>query len=124
MHGAASRAMEYVRTIEPQRQASRRRPYILLKRAGEISIVCPHACQENAATGELIIAKHLAAGDWELLAQLQRVADEEHDGHLTICKFTTNWRIEFITPNDRSDIEKLHEGFTFTSAARKALQSD
>jgi hypothetical protein len=44
------------------------------------------------------VAKHLAASDWELLAQLQRKADEHRDGHLTICKFTTNWRIGFVAP--------------------------
>jgi hypothetical protein len=28
-----------------------------------------------------------------ILAELERVAREEFDGHLTIMRFTTNWRV-------------------------------
>jgi hypothetical protein len=44
-----------------------------------------------------------------------------YDGHLTILKFSTNWRIGFRTPADREEIGKLSEGETFITAARRAL---
>jgi hypothetical protein len=68
----------------------------------------------------LKIEKHLSVSDWELLVQLQRKADERRNGRLTICKFTTNWRV----PNSRDDIANLHEGATFTVAAMEALRAE
>jgi hypothetical protein len=55
--------------------------------------------------------------DLRLLKKLIKVAD----GHLTIMKFTTNWRIGFGTPIDRTDIDALAPGITFAEAARAAL---
>lgn len=69
------------------------------------------------------------------------LADKYADGHLTIMKFTTNWRICFSTPNcqngfglpilrEKSDecfddcyraIKAMFEGKTFEEAARKAI---
>jgi hypothetical protein len=45
--------------------------------------------------------------DFELLASLIERANKDHDGHLTIMKFTTNWRVGFLTPNDRWEIKCL-----------------
>jgi len=59
--------------------------------------------------------------DCELLKALVEMADIKSDGHLTVMKFTTNWRVSFLTPGDRDDIHKMHEGKTFGEAARKAL---
>ena len=46
-----------------------------------------------------------------LLETLERIANEAFDGHLTIMKFTTGWKIVFGTPNldigGRSEITKL-----------------
>ena len=60
-------------------------------------------------------------GDHELTRRLESVAASLFDGHLTIMKFTTNWRVEFGTPFDRYDIQALPVGRTFADAARSAL---
>ena len=57
----------------------------------------------------------------QLLSLLTARADTNHDGHLTIMKFTTNWRVGFGTVSDRDDIGKLAEGSTFEDAAGKVL---
>jgi hypothetical protein len=67
------------------------------------------------------VAKLPQRTDAELMAMLVKVADYEYDGHLTILKFTTNWRIGFGTPNDREDIDGLNVGKTFREAAQIAL---
>ncbi|MBB1493227.1 hypothetical protein H5395_17360 [Paracoccus sp. MC1854] len=57
----------------------------------------------------------------ELWKQLRKVADDKHDGHLTIMKFTTNWRIAFFTPVEREQVGEMAVGSSFAEAARKAL---
>jgi hypothetical protein len=59
--------------------------------------------------------------DSQLFAKLQEVAEEISDGHVSILKFTTNWRVSFETPNDRDDIREMAVGRTFAEAARGAL---
>ena len=61
--------------------------------------------------------------DSELMSMLVKYADYQHDGHLTVMKFTTNWRVGFGTPYDREDIERLAVGSTFAEAAKAALKS-
>jgi hypothetical protein len=48
--------------------------------------------------------------DVELFKALVEMADIKFDGHLTVTKFTTNWRVSFLTPGDRDDIHDMHEG--------------
>jgi hypothetical protein len=36
--------------------------------------------------------------DTELMMKLVAHAVEHTDGHLTVCRFTTNWRVCFWTP--------------------------
>ncbi|TIL33924.1 hypothetical protein [Mesorhizobium sp.] len=55
---------------------------------------------------------------WERLVE---VANRDYDGHLTILKFTTNWRIGFVTPSDRDMIDEMVTGNTFAEAAYKLL---
>ena len=58
------------------------------------------------------------------LALLQRLVDASAaaaDGHLTIMKFTTNWRVGFGTPFEREDIDAMPVGASFAEAARKLL---
>jgi hypothetical protein len=44
------------------------------------------------------------------------------DGHLTVMKFTTNWRVGFGTPGDGYGQEvEMSAGKTFADAARTAL---
>jgi hypothetical protein len=62
-------------------------------------------------------------GEFELLNRLIEIANKRFDGHLTIMKFTTNWRIGFRTPHERDHIDALPVGTTFGDAAREALAS-
>lgn len=57
-----------------------------------------------------------------LWRELIRVAEQRYDGHLTIMKFSTNWRVGFVTPVDRDEIAKLPVGETFIRAAESALK--
>jgi hypothetical protein len=61
--------------------------------------------------------------DIALFEQLTHRAQEEHDGHLTIMRFTTNWRVGFDTPQDREAIDEMHVGKTFAEAATTALRA-
>jgi len=65
--------------------------------------------------------------DAVLFAELQRIANEKFDGHFTVMKFTTNWRVCFETPMEcgfdiESDIQQMHVGSTFAEAAQKAIR--
>jgi hypothetical protein len=55
------------------------------------------------------------------MAKLAAVAAERFDGHVTVMKFTTNWRVGFGTPASRCDIDQMWEGTTFADAAKAAL---
>lgn len=61
--------------------------------------------------------------DVKLLNELRRIANEKFDGHFTVMKFTTNWRVGFGTVNERFEIEALPAGETFAQAAIKALNT-
>jgi hypothetical protein len=56
------------------------------------------------------------------LRVLQMIADKHYDGHLTIMKFTTNWRIGFTTPNTRDEISAFSHGKTLDEAAFRAIE--
>ena len=61
----------------------------------------------------------------ELLKRLVDIANERFDGHVTIMKFTTNWRVGFGTPcrveATKADDVEMMEGRTLEEAATKAL---
>lgn len=57
----------------------------------------------------------------EQLELLTAIADKYYDGHLTIMKFTTNWRIKFGTPNGRDEIAEMVEGKTFEEVYMKIM---
>jgi hypothetical protein len=59
----------------------------------------------------------------KLIAELIEAANRRFDGHLTILKFTTNWRVALHTPIDRYDIDKMTAGRTFEEAASKLLSA-
>ena len=65
----------------------------------------------------------MTADEFELLRRLVDVANQKSDGHLSILKFTTNWRVSFETPGDRDDIAEMATGRTFGEAAQKALST-
>lgn len=62
------------------------------------------------------------AMDEGLLRALVEIAKVYSDGHLTILRFTSNWRVGFITPTDRDDIAALPVGATFEEAALAAIR--
>jgi hypothetical protein len=59
--------------------------------------------------------------DTDLMEKLQTIANNKFDGHLTILKFTTNWRVGWDTPMSRCDIDRMWPGKTFAEAATTAL---
>ena len=59
--------------------------------------------------------------DAELWNRLVEMASKVSDGHLTVMKFKTNWRVGFFTPNERKDLDLMPVGKTFADAARMAL---
>jgi hypothetical protein len=60
--------------------------------------------------------------DSELFTELQQIADRKFGGHFTVMKFTTNWRVSFGTPMERSDIASMSVGKTFAEAADQAIR--
>ncbi len=68
--------------------------------------------------------------DAESMRRLVEMADQHHDGHVTILKFTTNWRIAFGTiewkpdlPEWRDAIAAMPVGRTFAEAAGAAMRA-
>jgi len=59
--------------------------------------------------------------DAKLVDKLIQRAERDFDGHLTILRFTTNWRVGFVTPDERADIDGIPVGKTFEDAANAAL---
>lgn len=58
-----------------------------------------------------------------LLDTAERIARLVSDGHFTIMKFTTNYRVSFNTPDGREDINEMAEGETLHEAMRNAIAS-
>lgn len=66
-----------------------------------------------------------------LLSTAQMIAEAHHDGHLTIMRFTTDWRVGFGTVSDRlgdgseglhhPEIKAMSWGRTLEEALRKAI---
>jgi hypothetical protein len=56
-----------------------------------------------------------------LLDELQAIANKHFDGHFTVMKFTTNWRVGFRTPMACCDIDQMWSGDTFDEAASEAI---
>ena len=59
----------------------------------------------------------------EKMNEVIRIANEEFDGHFTLMKFTTNWRITYGTIYDREDIQTSIEAKTLDEALDKAINS-
>lgn len=56
-----------------------------------------------------------------LLEQAFELANKKSDGHFTIMRFTTNWRVSLSTPNDREDIGKMYAGSTLEESLERIL---
>jgi hypothetical protein len=58
---------------------------------------------------------------YKRLGELIALADEHHDGHLTIMKFTTHWKVTLGTlEGSYCEINKLEPGDTLEDAINKA----
>jgi len=42
----------------------------------------------------------------DILAEIENIAKEKHDGHLTIMRFTTGWKAFYATPIMDFDVDK------------------
>ena len=54
--------------------------------------------------------------------KLTALAEATSDGHYTICKFTTNYRVCLGTPADREFIDKMAEGSSVENAISNLLE--
>ena len=55
------------------------------------------------------------------LRKLINKAEKASDGHLTILKFTTNWKVGFGTPYNRTDIDNMATGKTLLEAMNNLM---
>lgn len=59
----------------------------------------------------------------QLFRIIRCLADNCFDGHCTVMKFTTNWRVSFgCHPETRQEIEEMASGKTLFEAFVKALE--
>lgn len=56
-----------------------------------------------------------------LLKQLEGCANLKGDGHYTIMKFTTNYRVAIGTVESRDEIEKMSVGTTLQDAIKQCI---
>lgn len=56
-----------------------------------------------------------------IIEYAEKFAAKHSDGHFTIMKFTTNWRVSFSTPNDREEIAEMAVAPTLEEAVRIAV---
>jgi hypothetical protein len=63
----------------------------------------------------------MTAEEIQLLLRLEEIAKTQFDGHLTIMRFTTNWRIDFYQPGDHDEIQQMPVGATFREVALRVL---
>lgn len=59
----------------------------------------------------------------EKMNQVIKIANEEFDGHFTLMKFTTNWRLTFGTVENREDINASECAETLDEVLDKAIKS-
>lgn len=63
-----------------------------------------------------------SSGHDELIEKLTQLANLLSDGHYTICKFTTNYRVGLGTPADREQFDKMADGKTLNEAIKNLLK--
>jgi hypothetical protein len=60
------------------------------------------------------------------MSEMVRIADKYFDGHLTILKFSSGWKVIFgtipLTPEGREEVHGVRGGVTLYEAACDALQ--
>ncbi len=60
----------------------------------------------------------------KLLEQLEQRAIRDYDGHYTILRFTTNWKVAFGTVNEYEDISEIEGYKTLKEAIVNCLLND
>ena len=63
-----------------------------------------------------------SSGQNELIEKLTQLANLLSDGHYTVCKFTTNYRVGLGTPSEREQFDKMAEGKTLNEAIKNLLK--
>lgn len=56
-----------------------------------------------------------------LLSQVIEHANKNYDGHFSLFKFTTNWRVCYGTVCSRGDIGQMHYGNTMDEVLQKLI---
>jgi hypothetical protein len=57
-----------------------------------------------------------------ILAAIERIAADKFDGHFTVMRFTTDWKVQFgVQPQDRDEIEAMPTGDTLLDAFFAAI---
>lgn len=67
------------------------------------------------------VLDRLGKSDQELIDLLSTLAIVASDGHFTIMKFTTNWRVGLWTAESPEDIDRLTPGATLREAIGRLL---
>ena len=65
------------------------------------------------------------SSDKDLMAELECIAVEQYDGHFSVLRFTSNWRVCFYTPNTSmqdGSVSGMAVGKTFAEAAKAAIE--
>ena len=70
---------------------------------------------------QTIIEMRLKDKENDAIEKLTALANIVADGHYTICKFTTNYRVGLGTPADRDFIDKMAEGSSVEEAIANLL---
>lgn len=70
---------------------------------------------------EPTIGESTTIDNGRLLEMAEQIARMVSDGHLSILRFTTNWRVGFTTSDSRESIGELAVGKTLEEALRKAI---
>jgi len=60
----------------------------------------------------------------QVMEQALDIAHNNHDNHLTIFRFTTNWKAGFGTITERSDIENMITGKTLEETLLRLIAKD
>jgi len=61
--------------------------------------------------------------DAQIIEVIKLIADGLFDGHFTVMKFTTNWRVSFDSqPDSRIEIQRMGSGRTLFDAFVNALE--
>ncbi len=58
--------------------------------------------------------------EWTLFTLAEEIA-KSRNGHLTVVRSTTNWRVTFMNPSGREVIDAAHVGKTLEEALGAAI---